>query len=1630
MNTLKRVRNFLFFFFFQNSSTVEKEEKHETVKEKLVSITKTVFAKHDFLIDREEKYEGGAKTRFQWNIDAIKCLKSIEKDGRYATEEEQKCLARYAGWGGIPQAFDMDAKGWQKEYIQLQELLDVEEYNNARASVNNAFYTPADVARAINETLVKFGLKKGNLLEPSMGTGIFFGTFPVQERKDLRLYGVELDSLTGRIAKQLYQTADISVMGFEMTSFSDNFFDAVVGNVPFGDYQVYDRKYARYNFRIHDYFIAKAIDLVRPGGIVAVITSKGTLDKKDAAFRRYIAERAELVGAVRLPNTTFKKNAGTSVTADILLLQKKEKKTDVTGEEDWLHTNTGENGVSYNQYYIDHPEMMLGHMVYTEGMYGAESKYADCVCKDQDFELSSALKACMERLSADIQTGCTDAGEQETDELPADASVKNFTYTFVDGNLYYRENSVMRHVKTCYMERIKALDELRFKVRKCIEAQVSGDADITWSQNNLNRTYDLFVKQYGYITSRANKSAFQDDADYPLLLSLEEVDAEGKIKKADIFTKRTIRAPKVLHKTTSAADVLNLSINEHGCIDIPFMMEMYLSDISDEKEKEKDLFSKLQGSCYFDPVLKKWITADEYLSGNVRVKLADAENAALEDARYQVNVDALKRVQPELIQAEDIEVRLGTTWIDPADYEQFVYQLLDTQTRYRNREVYKTGSYKPTVVEVLYNKYSKEWSITNKPLVWNSVKAQQVYGTPFMDAYNIIESTLNLRTVTIRDRVDDGDGKFHYVVNPEATMAARDKQEQIKDEFRNWIFEDPARRQKYVDYYNEHFNCIRLREYDGSHREYPGMNPDIILKPHQRNAIERILMGKNTLLAHCVGAGKTFEMVAACMESKRLGITNKTIIAVPKSLVRQMASEFLRLYPAANILVSTERDFEKSRRKTFISRIATGNYDAIIMSHSQFEKIRISAERQERMIQGQIDEIMEQIQQADPTQHWTIKQMEGRKKKLTVQLKKLNETARKDDMLTFEELGVDSLMIDEAHAYKNLTIFSKINNVSGISGAGSQKATDMYMKCQYINEINHGRGVVFATGTPVSNTMCEMYVMQKFLQEDRLRESGLDSFDAWASTFGEVTTALELTVEGSGFRLKSRFNKFVNVPELMTMFREFADVCTADMLDLDVPKLKTGKPIIVESTPDECQKRFMDEFVVRAERIRNSSVDPSEDNFLKITHEARLLGTDARLLDPEAPDNPDGKLNKVVENICLEYTNAARRGIIGCQLVFSDIGVPGAAGKFTVYDYIKQGLVKRGIPAEEIAFIHDAKTDVQKEALFRDMRSGKKKVLIGSTDKCGTGVNVQTHLIALHHVDCPWKPSSIEQRDGRGIRQGNENSEIAVYRYVTTGTFDAYNWSIIENKQRFISQVMTSKITGRSCDDVDEATLSYAEIKAVATGNPLIKGKMEVDNEIQRLKVLKASYDRTRYALQDKYTIVLPKQLSQEQSLLESLKKDKVIQNEHAVEEFSINIMGETFTERAEAGKKLFGLTTYVKDYEEMEVGSYHGFKLSFDNNLIQPKFYLEGNAKYSLDVGDNSLGLIVRMENRLDKIPQYITSLEQKIEQIQVDMRNAEAEYNKPFLYKDDLDRYTSRQRELEHLLNLDEKVEQIETV
>lgn len=1567
---------------------------------------------------------GGQKTKFKSNIEAIKTLKVIEKEKRMATAEEQKILVKYVRWGGLPQAFDPDAAGWEKEYSELKKLLTTEEYESARASTPNAHYTSPVVINAIYNALNQFGFKGGNILEPSMGTGLFFSLLP-EGMGGSKLYGVELDSVSGRISKQLYQTAEIKIQGFETADYPDNFFDVAIGNVPFGDYKLHDKKYDKYNLNIHDYFFAKALDKVRPGGIIAFITSKGTLDKENATVRRYLAERADLIGAIRLPNTAFKQIANTDVTSDIVFLQKRERV--IVTDTDWLHLGLTEDNVPVNQYYLDHPEMMLGKMVFDQRGFGEGSKYTALI-PDDGMDLPEALERAVSSLNASIQNvEKITSDEQET--IPSDPAVKNFTYTFIGDILYYRHNAVMRKmdIKGISLERIKGLDALRKATRDVIDVQMNGctPEELKPYQNRLNSAYDDYVKEFGIVNSKQNALAFRDDSDYPLLCSLEVLDEDGTARKADMFIRQTIRPRIEITEVDTAMEALAVSLNEKGRIDLRFMTSIY--DSTPER-----LTQELTGQIFLNPekatesIYDGWETADEYLSGNVRRKLKVARlYAEKEPEKYSGNVTALENVQPRDLDASEIDVKLGAAWIEPSTYEQFIYELLKTPFYSRNDRNDNIRYRNNRSISVNYNKYTGAWFIENKNLDYNSVAATQTFGTKRIDAYTIIEETLNLRSVTVRDKIEDENGNERYVLNKNETIAARAKQDQIKEEFKSWIFKDPDRRKKHVDSYNENFNNIRLREYAGSHMTFPGMNPDIKLKTHQINAIARIVYGGNTLLAHCVGAGKTFEMIASCMELKRLGLARKSVFVVPNHLTEQTGAEFLRLYPSANILVATRKDFEKQNRRRFVSKIATGDYDAVIIGHSSFEKIPISKERQEAMLRNQILEITYAIKEAKQQrgENWNVKQMEKFKKNLEAELKRLLDESRKDDVIDFEQLGIDCTFIDEAHYYKNCAVFSKMRNVAGISNTRAKKAMDMLLKCQYINEINNGRGVVFATGTPISNSMTEMFVMQRYLQNDELHIRNLHHFDGWAAMFGEVVSSLELSPEGNGYRFRSRFAKFNNLPELMGLFKNVADVQTADMLNLPVPKLKDGKYSLIASEPTEFTMDEIASYGDRAERIRNGQVDPSTDNMLKITTEARLLGTDPRLIDPNAYDDPDSKLNRCVDNIYQKYIETNR--VKGTQIVFCDVGTPNNDERFSIYDDTKKKLIAMGIPAENICFIHDAQNEIQREKMFSQLRSGEKRIILGSTAKMGTGTNIQTRLVALHHLDCPYRPADIEQREGRILRQGNKNEVVEIFRYVTKNTFDSYLWQIVEQKQRFISQIMTSKSVARSCDDIDETVLSFAEVKALATGNPLIKEKMDLDNEINRLQVLKSAYNNQRYSLEDSFTFYYPKRISETEQALECLIKDIQIRDMHKSKEFSIILNGKIFDEREKAGSIIQAKLDEAVRNKQITIGKFRGFELLLKYEQFGSRFtlVLHGNTRHEIDLGESPHGNMVRLENALDSLERKVSYYESKLAEYNKNMEEAKAEFARPFKFADELRDKLKRQFELNALLDLDKK-------
>lgn len=1573
--------------------------------------------------------EGGSKTRYQCNVAAIRTLRVLEQEGRPATAKEQEILAGYVGWGGLANAFNARNVTWKKEYKELKELLDEKEYNQARQSVTTSFYTPPEIIQGIYHGLRQFGFKKGKILEPAMGIGNFFHGLP-QEMRESALYGVELDSVSGRIAKYLHPSANIQVKGFESTEFSDNSFDIVIGNVPFGDFKVYDPRYKKKKLKIHDYFVTKSLDLLRPGGILAVITSKGTLDKKDNFMRKELAEQAQLLGAIRLPGKSFSKDANTDVTSDILFFRKKPERT--VEETIWMFTGLTEDDVPVNEYFLEHPEMMLGKMVFDEKMFGKGSNYTALVNEEPDFNLSERLLCAVEELPKNVyQEGELTAEQEKRDRIDADPDVPNFTFTVHQDEVYYREGSYMYRYqgKESMKRRIRGMHKIRLLVREIMEMQTRDctDEELKEAQLHLNKLYDAFVKTHGHFSDRTNKSAFRQDNDYPLLSSLEVIDENKNVHKADMFYKRTIRPRDIVTHVEKAYEALQISLSEYNEINIPYMLSLY-------QGSRRELVEELSGRMYLNPMKADpqnpnvgWEIAEEYLSGDVRQKLKTARIYAQTDPLYAQNVEALERVQPKDLTAPEISVKLGTTWIDTQDYEKFLYETLQTP------EKHQRGS-APLRLAVTVERLDMDMSyhIENKGMVSGTILAQQTFGTSRADAYTLVEEIMNGRVIAVRDRIEDGD-KVRYEINKKETMLARDKADQLKEEFRNWIFKDPERRKKYVDYYNQTFNCIRLREYDGSYLQLPGLSPLIELRPYQKNAVARILSsGGNTLLAHAVGAGKSIEMICACMEMRRLGIATKPMITVPNHLTYQMGAEFIRTFPNAKILIAKKEDFQKENRRRLTARIATGDYDCVIVGHTQFQRIPVSDERQKAMMEAQVEQLVRAIDVANQEEgkHWSVKQMETKKEQLLDKIKRMNNEEIKDHVVCFEELGVNALFVDEAHNFKNLEIFTKMSNIAGIGSNGSQRAMDMRLKTQYINEINHGMGVVMATGTPISNSMSELYVMQVFLQEARLKMKDIYNFDAWASNFGEVTTALELAPEGTGYRMRTRFNKFVNLPELMMMFKEVADIILPEMLDIPKPKLKGGKYIIVESEASDYVRSRMEEMVSRAEAIHNGLVNPREDNMLKITGEARLLGTDPRLLDLDAPVDEDSKLNKAVRNIYQEYTDSME--IKGTQIIFSDIGTPGNGKPFTVYDYIKQELVLKGVPEEEICFIHDAKTDEQRDQMFSDLCSGRKRIILGSTDKLGTGTNIQDRIVALHHIDCPWKPSAIEQREGRGLRHGNKNEEVSVYRYVTKNSFDAYLWGIVETKQRFISQIMTSRELARDCEDVDETVLNFAEIKAVASGNPLIMEKMEVDNEVTRLRVLKSAFEGKRYLLQDAFTFQYPQRIAARKKELEKLEGDIRTRNEEVEKNplFEIVLKDRKFTEHKEAGEFLRGIIEHSILYEELTIGAYKGFEIALKKDSEGAILYVKGNGLYKVELKKSDSGNIVRLENTVNGLDKEAEEIRQKIAGYHTEMENAKIEYEKEFQYEDLLKEKLKRQTEINNQLEIKEKNEVIDNV
>ena len=1595
----------------------------------------------NFRITDEHLGEGGPKAKFQANIAAIKLLKYLEETTEQATPEQQEILSRYVGWGGLADAFDLEKPAWAAEYTQLKELLTPEEYAAARGSTLNAHYTSPTVIRAIYEAVGRMGFETGNILEPSCGVGNFFGMLP-ESMAGSKLYGVELDSISGRIAQQLYPKADITVAGFETTDRRD-FYDLAIGNVPFGQYQVRDKAYDKLNFNIHNYFFAKALDQVRPGGVVAFVTSRYTMDAKDSTVRRYLAQRAELLGAIRLPNDAFKKNAGTEVVSDIIFLQKRDRPLDIVPE--WTQTGQTQDGFAINRYFLDHPEMVLGRQEPESTAHGMDYT----VNPIEGLELADQLHDAVKYIRGTYQEAeLPELGEGEAIDtsIPADPNVKNYSYTVVDGTVYFRENSrmVRPDLNTTAEARVKGLVGLRDCVQELIDLQMDAavpDSTITQKQAELNSLYDSFSSKYGLINDRANRLAYADDSSYYLLCALEVIDEDGKLeRKADMFTKRTIKPHQAVDTVDTASEALAVSIAERACVDMAYMSEL-TNKTSDE------LAAELQGVIFRVPgqVEKDgtphYVTADEYLSGNVRRKLRQAQRAAQQDPSFAVNVEALTAAQPKDLDASEIEVRLGATWIDKEYIQQFMYETFDTPF-YMQRNI-----------QVNYTPFTAEWQITGKSSVsQNNVAAYTTYGTSRANAYKILEDSLNLRDVRIYDTVEDADGKERRVLNAKETTLAAQKQQAIRDAFKDWIWKDPERRQALVRQYNEEMNSTRPREYDGSHIVFGGMNPSITLREHQLNAIAHVMYGGNTLLAHEVGAGKTFEMVAAAMESKRLGLCQKSLFVVPNHLTEQWASEFLRLYPSANILVTTKKDFETHNRKKFCARIATGDYDAIIMGHSQFERIPISRERQERLLYEQIDEITEGIAevQASGGERFTVKQLERTRKSLEARLEKLQAEGRKDDVVTFEQLGVDRLFVDEAHNYKNLFLYTKMRNVAGLSTSDAQKSSDMFAKCRYMDEITGNRGVIFATGTPVSNSMTELYTMQRYLQYDRLQELNMTHFDCWASRFGETVTALELAPEGTGYRARTRFSKFFNLPELMNLFKEVADIKTADQLNLPTPEVEYHN---IVAQPTEHQQEMVKALSERASEVHRGSVDPSVDNMLKITSDGRKLGLDQRIVNQMLPDEPGTKVNQCVDNIMQIWRDGDADKLT--QLVFCDISTPQAAPSkkaakqldnpllhgleeaipldepepaFTIYEDIRQKLIAQGMPAEQIAFIHEANTEVRKKELFSKVRTGQVRVLLGSTAKMGAGTNVQDRLVALHDLDCPWRPGDLAQRKGRIERQGNQNPLVHVYRYVTEGTFDAYLWQTVENKQKFISQIMTSKSPVRSCDDVDETALSFAEIKALCAGDPRIKERMDLDVEVAKLKLMKADHQSKQYRLEDQLLKYFPQEIETNKGYIQGFEADleTLAAHPHPADGFAgMEIRGDVLTDKENAGAALLDACKEVKTSDPVQIGSYRGFTMSVEFQAWKQEYtlLLKGQMTHRATLGTDPRGNLTRIDNALAQMPQRLEAVKNQLENLYQQQAAAKEEVGKPFPFEDDLRVKSARLVELDTLLNIDGK-------
>ena len=1566
--------------------------------------------RNQFKITNDNLGEGSPREKFNNNVEAIRVLKKCEEENRFATPQEQEILSKYVGWGGLPQAFDEKDSSWSNEYSILKNLLDEKEYSQARESTLTAFYTPPVVIRSMYKALENMGLKTGNILEPSCGVGNFIGMLP-DSLENCKLYGVELDSISGRITRQLYQKSTVAVQGYEDTNLPNSFFDVAVGNVPFGDFKVLDKKYDKHKFLIHDYFFAKTLDKVRPGGVIAFITSKGTLDKENPSVRKYIAQRADLLGAIRLPNNTFKANAGTEVTSDIIFLQKRDSITDI--EPDWVYLGENDDGIKMNQYFIDNPEMILGNMEMISTRFGYDS-----ACISDGENLEDKLERAISNIHAEVKEYELDDIGEEDNSIEADLTVRNFSYTLIDDKIYFRENSRMypQELAMTTENRVKGLIEIRDCVRTLLEYQTEDypDEDIKREQVKLNQLYDRFTKKYGLINSRGNNSAFSNDSSYYLLCSLEILDENGNLaRKADMFTKRTIKPKTEITSVDNANDALIVSLSEKARVDITFMQKLCNMDMDKMlKDLEGEIFNVPE---YGEP--NYWVTADEYLSGNVREKLKIAEHFAETDERFNVNVKYLKDVQPKDLSASEISVRLGSTWIPPEDIKVFIEYLLNP------------SNYACQNINVHYNEATSEWWIEGKNYDKYNIKATNTYGTGRASAYKIIEDSLNLKDTRIYDYYEDENGKRVAELNKKETAIAQAKQEQIKLAFEEWIWKDPERRERLTKFYNERFNSIRPREYDGSHISFDGMNPEITLRKHQVNAIARILYGGNTLLAHEVGAGKTFEMVAAAMESKRLGLCNKSLFVVPNHIVEQFGQEFLQLYPSANVLVTTKKDFETANRKKFCSRIATGDYDAIIISHSQFEKIPMSVERQVTIIQKQIEDITLGIQDLKNNngERFSIKQMEKTKKSLETRLAKLNDTSRKDDVVTFEELGVDRIFVDEAHYYKNLFLYTKMRNVGGIAQTEAQKSSDLFMKCRYLDELTGGKGVIFATGTPISNSMVELYTMQRYLQYGELEKRHLQQFDAWASTFGETVTAIELSPEGTGYRAKTRFAKFFNLPELMALFKEVADIQTSEMLNLPVPKANYHNVVI---EPSEIQKELVKDLSERAEKIKNRMVDSSVDNMLKITNDGRKLALDQRLTNDMLEDFEHSKVATCADNIYSIWDKTSEDK--SAQLVFCDLSTPHNDGKFNVYDDLKTKLIDRGIPEEEIAFIHDANTDARKQELFNKVRRGQVRVLIGSTQKMGAGTNCQDRLIALHDLDCPWRPSDLIQRSGRIIRQGNKNPEVDIYRYVTEGTFDAYLYQLVENKQRFISQIMTSKTPVRFAEDIDETALSYAEIKALAAGNPDIIEKTELDTQVAKLKLLKQNYLSEKYALEDKVIKYYPNEIKRLENRIEDMKEDIEAFNNNNTPDNSfekMNIKGTDFTERKEAGEKIIEICKSMTNPEPLEIGEYKGFKIILSFDTMDRKFYasMKNNLSYKTELGSDPSGNITRIDNVLNGIETRLSSIENNLEDTKKNYESAKKEIEKPFPQEEELKTKSKRLDELNIKLNLNNKDKEI---